>query len=118
MDVGERRIVHEPEEVRHDSLVETVKSWVSHAGAVALEGAGDHLVLLLVVEVEAENVAGKGVVHSVEASVARVHVTFDQVGEDAQTLRSVDVDLLAGRVVHVAEVDGVHDAHLQGLDLL
>lgn len=113
-----RKRAYEPEEVRHDPLVQTIKSWISQAGAVTLESARDHLVLVLVVNVETEDVPGEGVVHSVEASVARVHVAFDHVGEDAQAFGSVDVDLLAVLVVYIAEVDGVHDTRLQSLDIL
>lgn len=74
--------------------------------------------LIFVVKVEAEDVAGQSIVHSIEAAVARIHVAFDQVREDAQTFGSVDVDLLTVLVVGITEIDGVHDALLQNLDIL
>lgn len=83
-----------------------------------MESTRDYFVLIFVVNVEAEDVPGQSIVHSIEASVARIHVTFDQVREDAQTLGSVDVDLLTVLVMDITEIDGVHDAHLQNLDIL
>lgn len=107
-----------PEEVHHDSLVQTVESRISHAGAVALERARDHLVFVLVIHVETEDVSSESVVHSVEMSVARIHVAFDQICEDAETFGGINVDLLAALIEHVAKIDSVHDTQFQGLDLL
>lgn len=89
-----------------------MESWISQASAVTLESTGDHLVLIFVVHVEAEDVSGQSIVHSIEAPVARIHVAFDQVCEHAQALGSVDVDLLTVLVIDMTEIDGVHDAHL------
>lgn len=113
-----RNRANEPEEVSHYPLDQTIETWISQVGAVTLKSARDHLVLVFVINIETEDIPGESVVHSVEASVARIHVAFDQVREDAQALGSVNVDLLTILVVHEAEINGVHDAHLQSLDIL
>lgn len=109
---------NQPEEVSHYPLDQTIEAWISHVGAVTLKSARDHLVLVFVVNVETEDIPGESVVHSVETTIARIHVAFDQIREDAQALGSVDVDLLTTLVVHVTEINGVHDTHFQSLDIL
>lgn len=83
-----------------------------------MERARDHLVLILVVKVETENISSESVVHSVEMMIARIHIAFDQVCENVETFGGVNVDLLAILVVYVAKIDSIHDAQFQSLDLL
>jgi len=74
---------YEPEEVHHDSLIQTIESRISHASTIALKSTGNRFVLVLVIKVETEDISGEGVIHSVETLVARVDISFDQICKDA-----------------------------------
>lgn len=113
-----RNRAYEPEEVRHYPLDQTIEAWISQVGVVTLKSAWNYFVLVFVVNVETEDIPGESVVHSIEASVARVYIAFDQIREDAQAFGSIDVDLLTVLVVRIAEIDGVHNTHLQSLNIL